>query len=199
MLLPLLFTASMTPPPPNTVAHVVNSLSGPSSPVSTVVISLYGPSNTVAPVVNSFSGPSSPVSTVVISLYGPSNTVAPVVNSLSGSSHAVSAAVNSRPVPSIVAPVFNSLPCLNRTVSPVANSLPDPSNTVAPLLSSSLAPPILSTLFLTTSQSSLALLLNVVNKLSSLRHCQAYQAGGLSEQLKIVHQNVFYVSTLLSI
>ena len=46
----------------------------------------------------------------------------------------VSAVVNSLPVPSTVAPVFNSLPCPNRTVSPVANSPPGPSNTVAPLL-----------------------------------------------------------------
>ena len=54
-------------------------------------------------------------------------------------------------------------------------------------------------LFLTASQSPLALLLNVVNNLSGLEHCQAYKAWGLSEQLKIIHQNVFYVSTLFSI
>ena len=54
-------------------------------------------------------------------------------------------------------------------------------------------------LFLTASQSPLALLLNVVNNLSGLQHCQAYQAWGLSEQLKVIHQNVFYVSTLFSI
>ena len=50
---------------------------------------------------------------------------------------------------------------------------------------------VLVTLFLTAFQSPLALLLNVVNNLSGLQHCQAYQAGGLSGELKIIHQNVF--------
>ena len=46
-------------------------------------------------------------------------------------------------------------------------------------------------LFLTASQSPLALLLNVVNNLAGLQHCQAYQTCFFSEQLKIIHQNVF--------
>ena len=70
---------------------------------------------------------------------------------LAGPSSPVSAVGNSLPVPSIVAPVFSSLPCLNRTVSAVANSLPGPSNAVAPLVNSSLAPPMLLPLFLTAS------------------------------------------------
>ena len=136
-------------------------------------MSLCGPSNTVAPVVNSLSGPSRAVS--------------PVVHSFSGPSSLVSAVVNSLPVPSTVAPVFNSLPCPNRTVSPFPNSLLGPSKTVAPLVSSSLLLP----LFSTASQSPLALLLNVSNNLSGPQRCQAYQAWGLSEQLKIIYQNVF--------
>ena len=95
-----------------------------------------------------------------------------------------------------LAPVFNSLPCPNRTVSPVVNSLSAPSDTVAPLGNSSLTSPMLLPLFLTDSQSPLELLLNVVNNLSDLQHCQAYQEWGLSDQLKIIIQNVFYVSTL---
>ena len=59
------------------------------------------------------------------------------------------------------------------------------------LLTASLAPPILLLLLLIASKSPLALLLNVVNNLSGLQYCKAYQASGLSEQLKIIHQNVF--------
>ena len=56
---------------------------------------------------------------------------------------------------------------------------------------------MLFSLFLTDSQSPLALLLNVVNNLSGLQHCQAYQAWGLSKQLKIIH-NWFLVHCNLS-
>ena len=109
---------------------------------------------TFYPVVNSLPDPSSTVPLVVSSLHGPSSPVSAVSQTTE-----------------LLHLFFNSFACPNRTVSPIDNSPPPPpypSNTFAPLVSSSLVPPMLLPLFLTASQSPLALLLNVVNNLSGL-------------------------------
>ena len=49
--------------------------------------------------------------------------------------------------PALLLLFLTAPPCPNRTVSPVANSLHGPSNTIAPLVNSSLAPPMLLPLF----------------------------------------------------
>ena len=96
-----------------------------------------------------------------------STIVYPVVNSLTGSSNCVAPAVISLSVPP--PPPALLLVLLTAFLAPPMMLLP--------LLADSLAPSIL------------------VNNLSDLQHCQAYQAWGLSDQLKIIHQNVFNVST----